>query len=991
MSSKENIVRKNIVISLLLLTLVICSPYCLYLCSVEANGDGSAANGEEAPPTFKLVLEPAIPSTWPEWRPEYKKNALFVATIKGETATGQKITKFTNVQFTFKIVKPSQWKGVCMNFKGDTDVADSYDLFFRKKDNASGSGYTYTITHPIEVPGEKENVSGKPVEIGLGMMETGGDNSSVTVSVRINDYAAVGTLSASATFNYEDPRSGSSSSKGKASGKISIPLDNNGNDIADGWLDDHIHNYDPWADEETGPGNNAHTGDGLTVFEEYRGFMVQEEPKSTKPTEKDVFIYSEFETEGIGYTESALPAGLKAHQIQRDELYTPPDEDGVPWRPTDGFSNDNVLSINHQTCTDGHYKTLLQVVKQRALWVMDAPNLIPRIYGQTQGKSSAFPSAPHETNYIVINKDWINELDSLLIAKKSSSGFLWPHGIPEQPGARRSEMVKRTITHEIGHGIGLYHPFNPIPNGQPSGPRVRYHDRVTYLHDTNVCQHEIPPGPHNSERCGTTTPHKTWDSGTTVMDYGSEHAIETYMEINALTYDQAEYLADLERATQYHSPLHDKEYLFVMPSIHKVHQDKAKPTDENGNTQLRKNKPKWSPPNDDETNSNTETSSDTSTTDPPQPDAPTGISMTAGDGQIRLSWSPVSGTVTEYKYQYRENGGSWSSWISAKLATFVDVMNLVNGSTYQFNVIAMNGQVEGVVASTSLGVTPATVPGAPTSLSGERYNRGVKLSWNPPDDDGGADVTEYQYQYSYTYETYGDWTTVVGTDGRVSMDRRVSIGGLTNGRQYQFRVRAKNDEGYGAASQPIYKTPATTPSAPVDFTVTAGDSEVTLEWTAPYSNGGLIITDYEYSYREGSSGSWGTGTSAGTDLSATVTDLTNGTEYEFCVYAENSVGSGSWAGPSSATPHPPPVWSDIPDPYNLTVGDSFSLDLSSYVTGSPTITWTSGWIPAGLSFSNGVLSGTVTGVETRSLQFTATNTAGTANSEWVQIIVQAAQ
>ncbi len=39
-----------------------------------------------------------------------------------------------------------------------------------------------------------------------------------------------------------------------------------------------------------------------------------------------------------------------------------------------------------------------------------------------------------------------------------------------------------------------------------------------------------------------------------------------------------------------------------------------------------------------------------------------------------------------------------------------------------------------------------------------------------------------------------------------------------------------------------------------------------------------------------------------------------------------------------AAPVVVPIWSDIPDPYNLTVGDSFYLDLNSYVTGSPTLT-----------------------------------------------------
>ena len=85
---------------------------------------------------------------------------------------------------------------------------------------------------------------------------------------------------------------------------------------------------------------------------------------------------------------------------------------------------------------------------------------------------------------------------------------------------------------------------------------------------------------------------------------------------------------------------------------------------------------------------------------------------------------------------------------------------------------------------------------------------------------------------------------------------------------------------------------------------------------------------------------------------------------------------------------PAPVWSDIPDPYNLTVGDSFSLDLSSYVTGRPTITRNGGILPAGLPFINGILSGKVTTVETRGIRFSATNAAGATLSEWVNFTIQ---
>ena len=905
--------RKNIVISLILLIMVICSPYYLYVCSAQANGDQNT-------PTFELNLEPTDPMTWEDWRPKYKTNTSFIATLKGTTASNESV-QFASATFTFYLGTPSQWEGVCMNYDGDTDIGTSYDLFIRRDDNPGGSGQTHTVTHPIVVPGEDVNVSGQPVEIGLGLTITGTGNSG-TVSVRVNDHAAVSILSVSATFNYVDPLSGSTTPTGSADDTtISIPLDNNGNDIADGWEDDHIHDYNPWDDNENGPGFNMHTGDGLTVFEEYRGFIVQGEPEYTKPTEKDVFIFSEFTYDGIGYTDTA--AGLKAHKIEKNELYLPPDEED--WRPVDGFNlDDKMLSVNHQTCTDGYYGQLLQVVKQHAIWVMDEPSEALGALGRTQG-NTAFPGAPHEIMYIAINKEQISETDAEIISSKSSHNVEWPQGTPETPGARRSEMIKRTITHEVGHAIGLYHPFNAIPDHRPAA-RVRYHDRVTYLRDNTICREEDDdpndntPGSHHADRCGAVGAHLTWDSGSTVMDYGSEHLVyDIYMDINGLEKHQAEYLADLEKSTQYLSPLHDVEYLFVMPNVLAVHRAKQLP-----NLQ-RKNKPQWTPPDGDDTGTSgsDDTNLDSQGTDTTLPHAPTSLSLSAGNGQVSLSLTGGSGTITDYQYRYRVSGGSWSSWISAGLVTLFDVLGLTNGTTYEFQVRAMNGE-SASTASDSFEETPATVPGAPTNLSGYGYNGWVSLSWTAPSDNGGATITDYEYRYSRTSQSFGSSWTLAG-----GINTLKSVFGLTNGTQYKFQVRAKNSAGVSTESNTANATPVTVPGIPQNVTSTAGDGEVSLYWDAPNSNGGSTITDYEYSYRAGTSGYFSDWTDVGNVLSTTVSGLTNDTLYQFRVLATNGVGDGSWAGPEDETP----------EATITTPGAPIGLDVAVAINGIVIFTW----------------------------------------------------
>jgi titin len=94
---------------------------------------------------------------------------------------------------------------------------------------------------------------------------------------------------------------------------------------------------------------------------------------------------------------------------------------------------------------------------------------------------------------------------------------------------------------------------------------------------------------------------------------------------------------------------------------------------------------------------------------------------------------------------------------------------------------------------------------------------------------------------------------------------------------------------------------ATVPGAPTGLTATPGDTNVTLNWTAPSSNGGSAITGYRV-YRGTSSGTLSVLTMMSNVLTYSDPNLTNGQRYYYRVTAVNTVGEGPRSGEASAIP-----------------------------------------------------------------------------------------
>jgi fibronectin type 3 domain-containing protein len=127
---------------------------------------------------------------------------------------------------------------------------------------------------------------------------------------------------------------------------------------------------------------------------------------------------------------------------------------------------------------------------------------------------------------------------------------------------------------------------------------------------------------------------------------------------------------------------------------------------------------------------------------------------------------------------------------------------------------------------------------------------------------------------------------------------------VTPGTPYYYVVKASNAYGNSSSSNEATGTATspTAPSAPQDMTATGGTNKVTLTWTAPADDGGMVISSYNvYRSNNGSAYSNVGSVQAGT-LSYVDTNVTVGYTYSYYVVAVNSIGAGAQSTSQSAGP-----------------------------------------------------------------------------------------
>jgi hypothetical protein len=201
----------------------------------------------------------------------------------------------------------------------------------------------------------------------------------------------------------------------------------------------------------------------------------------------------------------------------------------------------------------------------------------------------------------------------------------------------------------------------------------------------------------------------------------------------------------------------------------------------------------------------------------------------------------------------------------------------------------------------SAAMAAPTPPGLPTMLGATAGDHQATVTWIAPT----GTIT------SYTIYAYGELAGKREFDNvqiQCTTTCTATVTGLINGTVYTLTVQALNGNVPGPESVHSNNvTPAGKPLKPNDIKAGGGNGAATVSWTAPDSNGSPI-TSYTIRAYGGAAGKKEFpgvqfqcgGVPPGSQCSATVSPLVNGTPYTLTVAAVNATGEGAESASSNS-------------------------------------------------------------------------------------------
>ncbi|CAK9301085.1 unnamed protein product [Gordionus sp. m RMFG-2023] len=226
----------------------------------------------------------------------------------------------------------------------------------------------------------------------------------------------------------------------------------------------------------------------------------------------------------------------------------------------------------------------------------------------------------------------------------------------------------------------------------------------------------------------------------------------------------------------------------------------------------------------------------------------------------KLSWNKPKddGGCDIENYRIEKFDKSTGKWTLADETTDegITVSNLTPNKIYKFRVKAVNSEGESAPLTNEteiLARNPYDEPGKPTKPKIDNWDTDfVELSWNPPDNDGGNPIQSYIVEKKPKFSSF--WEPALEVP---SNETSAKVPNLTEGDEYQFRIKAVNDAGPSEPSdasdvvkaKPRFVAPKIDKRKIEDIKIKAGETlEIALpvtgepppeaKWT---SNGQVIV------------------------------------------------------------------------------------------------------------------------------------------------------
>jgi fibronectin type 3 domain-containing protein len=195
---------------------------------------------------------------------------------------------------------------------------------------------------------------------------------------------------------------------------------------------------------------------------------------------------------------------------------------------------------------------------------------------------------------------------------------------------------------------------------------------------------------------------------------------------------------------------------------------------------------------------------------------PTNVSVSAANAQVTVSWTRVTGARSYNVYRADSQTGEYSKVGESLSASYGDKITSVG--TYYYKVSAVNTSGFESIYSTSVEVM-VTGPSTPTDVFANAADAEVTVSWNT--------VTGASLYNVYRADSQNGTYSKVGVSVSSPYTDTVTATGT-----YYYKVSAAGAGGIESVRSAPTEVVVTGPSAPIDVSASAADTQVTVSWAA---------------------------------------------------------------------------------------------------------------------------------------------------------------